>query len=426
MSGADQFKQFKKYIGAPIGSSTPGISLNEVRQFINQSYYFDNVPQIGQNGVSIGDLFTTASNANMNLYASNFDFVEPHDMLEFIGLNYLNNDGPTISLNGPSSVTIQGGFHHLIDSPEYSTSDAYSRLDPVKYSGILYIALQNQAAGANKFPNQFPAYWLQISQPFYYSFASFDIQLLQAGSWQTMNNTTLVLCDSAASAQVFATLFGYSINAGSTIIGPGAPNGSNPSFWSKSGNDLKLHFNQTWAIQSGGIFAGAHVQTISNYFTRSNTNFISNTFRWPGALANFDSRIVENPVYQSSCQWLYMVNDVGCGQRIQYYEPGATASDREEGNMTSNIHGRVHQWNYYTSQWDLIDWWGWSSNPSSVSLAIYNKQYTGYTPGRYINQITKYNQLLPNNSFSAHFRIIYDVVDYWDEIASTTLYIEVT
>ena len=61
MSGADQFKQFKKYIGAPIGSSTPGISLNEVRQFINQSYYFDNVPQIGQNGVSIGDLFTTAS-----------------------------------------------------------------------------------------------------------------------------------------------------------------------------------------------------------------------------------------------------------------------------------------------------------------------------------------------------------------------------
>lgn len=411
MSGEDQFKQFTRHLGAQIGTTAPGISLNEVREFINQSYYFDSNPTVGPNGFSIGDLFTVASNANMNLYDAGFDFIEPHKMFEFIGLNYLNNDAPTISLNGSSSVSLQGGWDHLLDVLEYNPALAYSANETVRYFGTIYLALQAQAANANKFPNTSPTYWQALARPFYYGFAFFDIQLLSGGSWQSMNNTLFALCDSASTAQVLAQLLGVSINAGSTIIGPGIPNGSNPSFWSKNGNDLRLHFNQTWS-PAGGVFAGAHVEVIPNYFTRSNTNFISNTFRWPGSLANFDSRIVEDPVNQTNCQWLYMVNDVGCGERIYYYEPGSTASDREEGNITNKIHGKVYQYNYQTSNWDEIDSWGWD---------IYNNyvdSFTGYSPGRFIPGITGFEK--------GAFAIQYTIQDYWGEQLSVILNINVT
>ncbi len=340
------------------------ISLNDARIFMNNRVGVN----IAESNNSLKNLFVVAASNSITLPNSNG--AEPYKMSELYGMSYVNNTAPTISLSGNLSdgsiVTVQGGLQHTN------------------------------------------------------GFASFDIQLFSNGSWQSMNNTTLLLFDSAASAQSYATANGDAINTGSTIIGPGTPNGSNPSFWIKDGNDLELHFNQTWS-PAGGVFAGAHIQTISNYFTRSNTNFISPTFRWPGVLANFDSRIVEESPENSNCQWLYMVSNVGCGERIYYYEPGASASDQQQGDMTSNIHGRVYKKNSATQQWEMIDWWGWSSTPSSnpLNLSAYNKQYNGYSSGKYIDKIYK------TSNSTASFKIIYNIVDSANASDSITLYINV-
>ena len=130
--------------------------------------------------------------------------------------------------------------------------------------------------------------------------------------------------------------------------------------WAKSGNNLIVHTRELWHYYSGNFFwpicnddidvshdGSGCSSTISNYFSNiNNTGYWCNvdcatdTSRapyggWQFRMQELDYVTGNNvPAEQN---FLYDIYDIGSGAPYIYKDPGATASDREQGDITSQI-----------------------------------------------------------------------------------------
>lgn len=340
MSCQDQVEQFKLHAGSDIRTNSPvGISLDEVRRFINKSYTYENSP-FGQSNRSIRSLMTAADAANMDTAFIGYNFVSPHRIEEFLGLNYLNNEAPTLSLNGNSTIDV---------TRSYDNATGYTFVvGGQTIRGALMIPIWTIPSGY-----QCIAFGNGICSSTY----------LNTNVWNDIVAPSLWLEDGR---MIYQSQIGPKSSMAQSIFGStGAQlHGGAPTYptggWAKSGNNLIVHTRELWGWQ-GGVwywpicnddidisFNGSGCSsTIVNYFSNiNNTGYWCNvdcaTHTSQGPYGGWQFRMQEidyntgNNV-PAEQNFLYDIKDVGSGAPYIYKDPGATANDREQGNITSQI-----------------------------------------------------------------------------------------
>ena len=452
----DQFKQFKlaptsrnSWPGGPANTKR-GISLEDVRDFLNDSYNINN--SIGSSNISTASLFAVAqaNNVNSAQYSTGqniTDFVAPHQFSEFRGLNYLNNIGPTLSLNGSASITIPRSWDNAIgytmDVDGNGQSLRVAFLKPVwnipnGYNCISWGNLNCFPQWGNDYLNKTMgvSIWVEDGR-----------MLLQNYIPPTFSDYT---------SDFLWGPYGPQLYGGSPTYATGG--------WFKSGNNLVVHTREIW-VWGGGTPSfqfpvcvddpnsnypldpngSGCSSTIYNYFSN-----VNNTGYWCNVDCNTDApqqpyggwqfRMQEvdingNNIPSTSVPWLYDLFDVGSGAPYIYKDPGAIASDPEEGNLTQNIrtivtfhdihnlHGNGTSYNY------IIHLHGWYYlkgflYPSAIGT------YTHYEnrPISINFNVGHFGSNTLDATTPGRYEFEYTVEDYWGETKRITrnMYVSLT
>lgn len=348
MSCADQSYIFKDEPTSAQGWKTEagnvtkrGISMDDIRRFLEDH---EDAQSINASDLSLSNLFTIAQDLGVNLYP--YNFLEPHNMVEFLGADFINNTAPSISLNGDASITIprswNNGTGYIVSENGQDIRVAFFKPVWTIPNGYNCIAWKNGICNS-KYGNNYLNRIMGISM------------WTEDGRMLTQV-TVLPEYSDYTSNDVFGQ-YGPQLYGGA----PTYPTGG----WAKSGNNLIVHTREIWSWQ-GGVFyfpicnddndvsfnGSGCSSTISNYFSNvNNTGYWCNVdcatdaSRTPYGTWQFRMQEVDingNNILSTQTPFLYDLYDIGSGGSYIYQDPGVTVNDPDEGDISSRTRTMVY------------------------------------------------------------------------------------